>query len=152
MSRTKKQETLKAVIRARDEETDFEMMSSDERFTRYEGEFVQLYEFDVEELVESEIRACWDSLSHVAREGYRKFGRGRLVIVPKMFSAALSADYMGETFENLPVEYVPERSGLFGSHDIPDYDPETEIVFLVDFYDGSVWGVAGVEEQMAEAA
>lgn len=119
-------------------------------FTRYEMEFIPSDDLDIEMQVGDELKQAWDGVARVAVEGYKKSGRGYVAIFP---NAVGRNRYTGELpyescLKDAEVFYVtPGSERDFRQHDyLEDYNPETEIAFVIDFSDGMVKGVASLGE------
>jgi hypothetical protein len=124
---------------------------SEREFTRYEMEFIPNEEVDIEFLVGEELKQAWDSVAQVAVEGYRKSGRGYVVIIPAPVNnrTRLTGELNYDScLMNAGVFYVTRGGELdLWNHDyLEDYDPETEIAFVINFSDGTVKGVASFDE------
>jgi hypothetical protein len=125
---------------------------SERRFTRYEMEFIPSDDLDIETQVEDALKDFWEGVAKVASKGYAKLGRGYVFIQP---NAIGHNRYSGELayedcFKDAEVEYViPGSSRDFYCHNyLANYDPATEVLFIVDFSDGRAVGVTSFGEAL----
>lgn len=121
-------------------------MASAQSFARYEMEFIPSDDLDIETQVGDELKNVWDGIAKVASEGYAKYGRGYVFIQPNLigynrYSGQLAYD--NECLKGAEVEYVtPNSQRYFYHHDyLEEYDPKTEVIFLIDFSDGRAVGI-----------
>jgi hypothetical protein len=120
-------------------------------FTRYEAEFIPREELDIEYSVGEGLKQAWEGVATVAVEGYKKSGRGYVAVIPASvnnrtrFTGELEFDSCLLKAEVFYIAPGDERDFCHHYY-LENYDPNTEIAFVIDFSDGMVQGVASFGE------
>lgn len=129
-------------------ELEFDETHYDLAVEDFDAEFISDIDWtSPEEVAQEVMNQCWPSIVKIARDGFKKKGRGLVHINVKCYSAALA--YSLEMPDTAEAQYIGARSRRKCTFvtDIPIYDPKTEFAFAIEFLEGVAVGTARIERR-----